>query len=138
MRFPRLQFTVRRMMVAVAVVAVSLAARHHAMEAYDTYRFHKWWKTRDVTGGVTAVDRSEGRVTIGIVSDDGIGLGEVLFLFREASDVRYIGKVRIISLEYISAEGQIVSSAHGLAIRAGDRVTHSSGKSWTLCKCVPR
>jgi hypothetical protein len=138
MRLPRVRGTARRMMVAVAVVAVSLAARDHAMEAYDTYRFHKGWKTRDVTGEVTAVDRSEGRVTISIGSDDGIGLGEVLFLFREASDVRYIGKVRIISLEYISAEGQIVSSAHGLAIRAGDRVTHSSGNSWTLYRCVPR
>jgi hypothetical protein len=141
MRFPRLRFTVRRMMVAVAVVAVFLAARHHAMEAYDTYRFHRWWNTRDVTGEVTgevtAVVRSEGRVTISIGSDDGFGLGEVLFLFREAPDVRYIGKVRMISLEYESAKGQIVSCVHGLAIRAGDRVAHFNGKSRTRRMCVP-
>ncbi len=129
---PRVRFTVRTMMVAMAAVAVSLAAWNQAMEAWDSYRFHKGWDTCDVQGEVTAVERQKGRVTISIGSDDGIVPGEILYLFRaetEASwiaetEARYIGKLSIISVEFESAVGQILANVQGPAIQAGDRVAH--------------
>jgi len=113
-----------RWMIATAVIAVSLAARDPVIEAYDAYRLREGWDTCDVIGSVIAVGPREGRVTIGMGSDEGIARGEVLYLFRGGSETRYIGKARVISLDPDSAEGQVVARSRGIAIREGDRVAH--------------
>jgi hypothetical protein len=132
MRLPRM--TTRRWMIAIAVTSVSLAAWDRVIEAYDVYRFHKGRHASDVTGVITAVNRREGLVTINIGSDDGIVVGDVLYLFREEPETRYLGKVRISAAEYDSAVGQVVARGRGLAIREGDRATHSS----VSCSPPPR
>ena len=58
---PRVRFTFRTMMVAVAITGIAFAVWNRAREAYDAYRFQKGWGTRDVTGRITAVDRKRGR-----------------------------------------------------------------------------
>lgn len=122
MRPPRM--TTRRWMVLMALTAVSLAARDRIIEAYDAYRFHERWDTRDVTGMVTALDPGEAMVTVSLGSDDGIARGEVLYLFREAPATRYIGKVSVTSVADESAVGWIFGGVRGLPVREGDGVAH--------------
>jgi hypothetical protein len=132
MRSPRM--TTRRWMLAIAVAAVPLAAWDRVVETYDAYRFRKGWDTCDVTGEITAVNRQGERVTISIGADDGIVTGEVLYLFRAGPKSRYLGKVRVVSVECDSAVGQIVARARGL-VQEGDGVAHLTWfkRHWPLC-----
>jgi hypothetical protein len=68
MRISRVRFTIRRMMVATAIAAVSIATTKHAMEAYDAHPFHKGWDARDVDGEISAVDLRAGQVTVRVVT----------------------------------------------------------------------
>jgi hypothetical protein len=112
------------MMTAVGVMAVSLATWNRAIDAFDAYRFRKGWDTRDVTGEVIALDRKGGMVTISLGSDDGLSTGEQVYVFREEPKPRYLGKVRIVSVDYESACGQIVLGGSGAACQTGDCVAH--------------
>jgi chromosome segregation ATPase len=62
----------------------------------------------DVEGEVDKVDANNRRIEITIGSDDGLVVGHTLELYRFGADPKYLGKVKIISVEPDRAVAEVV------------------------------
>jgi hypothetical protein len=120
MRLPELRITVRRLMAVVAIIAGTLAAWDWAEQAYEARRFRKAWDYAFTMGKVMRVDKAAGRVVLSLGLDDGIQIGEELYLYREGSPPQGIGRVRISALEADQSEGQLLSKVR--RVQVGDGV----------------
>ena len=122
MRLPRLRFTVWRMMVAVAIIAVTSWALGYA----SSNDYYNNTTTFSIQGKVARVDWQNKRVILDIGSDDGLSSGQVLFLYRSKPLPKYLGKVRIISVDPHRAVTEVVGSGaiRDIEIQEGD---HASG-----------
>jgi ABC-type Na+ efflux pump permease subunit len=81
-----------------------------------------------VEGEVSRVDQSNRRVEITIGKDDGLVQGHELFLFRGGPNPRYIGKIKLISVDPDQSVGQvIVGPLNGIKIQEGDHVSTTLG-----------
>jgi hypothetical protein len=120
MRLPHVQFTVRRMMVAVAVVAISIAARPGS----DDHRYDSHCPPPQIQGEVSCVDQQNERVELTIGSDDGLTRGQELHVFRAEVPPRFLGKLRIIYVEADQSVARVIGSWNGrnFSLRKGDKV----------------
>ncbi|QEH35556.1 hypothetical protein OJF2_41090 [Aquisphaera giovannonii] len=126
MRLPRVRFTVRTMMLAVAAAGISLVACTRAIEAYDAYLFRKGWATRDVVGLIKAVNREEGTVSMTLGMDDGLCAGDDVYIYREEPEIRYIGQARVVTVTNEWSVGLIAARPRGVEVHVGDQVARFS------------
>jgi peptidoglycan hydrolase CwlO-like protein len=77
-----------------------------------------------VVGEVKRVDPSNRRVEITIGSDDGLHIGNELYLMRTMPRPEYIGKITIISVEPDQSVGRVIGTTYqGKKIKEGDIVS---------------
>ena len=78
----------------------------------------------DVKGEVARVDQKNKRIEITLGSDEGLVVGDTLFIYREKPTAEYIGKIRLILVEPDQAVGTIEGqTVGGKKIQEGDHVT---------------
>jgi hypothetical protein len=122
MRLPRM--TTRRWMTAGAIVALSIVARP-TPSSLDTRLDGTVCLPPQIQGDVEFVDPQNHRVELTIGSDDGLVQGFELYVFQADAPSRFLGKIRIISLNYDESVGQVLGAWNGLEllIRKGDKVS---------------
>ncbi|WP_435008317.1 hypothetical protein P12x_005558 [Tundrisphaera lichenicola] len=122
MRLPRI--TISRWMIAVAILAILIIALPLPFDSTDQ-RYDTWCPRPQVEGYVDRVDWPRGRVELTVGSDDGLTLGDEVFVWREADRSAPKGRVRVVELGYDRAVGQLLGTRNGLStsIRRGDRVS---------------
>jgi hypothetical protein len=77
-----------------------------------------------VVGEVKQVDPSNRRVVISIGSDDGLSLGNELYLFRTSPRPEYLGKITVIAVDPDQAVGRVNGTTYqGKKIVEGDIVS---------------
>lgn len=78
----------------------------------------------DVQGQVARVDPKNKRVEITLGSDEGLVVGDTLYVYRDKPTAEYLGKVRLILVEPDQAVGTIEGqTVGGKKIKEGDHVT---------------
>jgi len=76
-----------------------------------------------VEGEVARVDAQNRRVEITIGSDDGLAVGQELYLLRTGPQPRFLGRISIISVDPDRAVGQVIGTTiNGIRIQEGDHV----------------
>src|SRR4051794_39499790 len=99
MSLPRVRFTVRRLMVLVAVAALLTVVLPNPFGS-GAHRYDTWCPSPQIEGEVVSVDRPVGRVELSVGSDDGLATGHELFVWRDSGRSAPLGKLRVISLGY--------------------------------------
>ena len=78
----------------------------------------------DVEGEAARVDLKNKRIQITLGSDQGLVVGDILFVYRDKPAPEYIGKIRLILVEPHQAVGTIEGqTVGGKKIQEGDHVT---------------
>src|SRR4051812_46214691 len=90
MKMPRVRFTVRGIMVAIAGVAIVIVARPDPLDS-DDRRFDFVCRPLQIQGKVAGVGRQGEWVELTIGSDDGLVLGYVMFVSRADPQSRPLG-----------------------------------------------
>jgi hypothetical protein len=117
-------------MAAVAVVALAFASWFWAARAREMERFRRargFWKYP--TGVAMAAGRD--RIVVSLGSDVGIVVGEEFYLARgepgreppfgpAGPKPRYLGRARVIAVEFDSAEARLMADAPDGPVRTGD------------------
>ncbi len=80
----------------------------------------------DVEGRINQVDSTNRSMEISIGSDDGIAVGQELYVLRRDPKPEYLGKVRIVSVQSDKAVVSVIGkTVQGRKIQEGDNVSSS-------------
>ena len=80
----------------------------------------------NVEGEVTAVDAKNQSVELSLGSNDGLAVGQEFFLYRSGADPKFLGKIKITSVDVQQSVGRVVGgkTLYGIKIQKGDHVTN--------------